>query len=169
MKKNDVLKLLDDKKISYRFEEHPAVYTMEEMHALHLDGDKSIAKNLFLRDDKKRNYYLVSIGGDDPADLKSLQEILGSRRLSFASENDLKKLLKLKKGSVTPLGLLNDSSCTVQYFADMRFHDHLIGVHPMENTATVWLKTEDLMDLLKEHGSPASYVQILKDRGKHCN
>ena len=99
MKKNDVLKLLDDKKISYRFEEHPAVYTMEEMHALHLDGDKSIAKNLFLRDDKKRNYYLVSIGGDDPADLKSLQEILGSRRLSFASENDLKKLLKLKKKS----------------------------------------------------------------------
>ena len=162
MKKNDVLKLLDEKNISYRCEEHPAVYTMEEMHALHLDGDRSIAKNLFLRDDKKRNYYLISIGTDDPVDLKSLQEILGSRRLSFASETDLKKLLKLEKGSVTPLGLLNDRNCTVQYFADLKFQNHLIGVHPMENTATVWLKTEDLMDVLRDHGSPVSYVQIHK-------
>lgn len=160
MKKNDVLKLLDDRKIACRYQEHPAVYTMEEMHALHLEGEESIAKNLFLRDDKKREYYLVSIGTDDAVDLKTLRQVIGSRPLSFASEKDLKKYLKLEKGSVTPLGLLNDTERRVHFLADMRFQNHLIGIHPMENTATVWMKTEDLMDLLAEHGSPVQFIQI---------
>lgn len=160
MKRNDVLKLLDERKIAYRYQEHPAVYTMEEMHALHLEGEKSVAKNLFLRDDKKREYYLVSIGTDDSVDLKTLRQIIGSRPLSFASEKDLKKLLKLEKGSVTPLGLLNDSERKVHFLADIRFQNRMIGIHPMENTATVWMKTEDLMDLLAEHGSPVQFIQI---------
>ena len=27
---------------------------------------------------------------------------------------------------------------------------HLIGVHPNDNTATVWLKVDDLIDIIKE-------------------
>lgn len=160
MNRNEVLKLLDQKKINYRCVEHPAVYTMEQMHALHLEGDAWIAKNLFLRDDKKKNYYLVSIGTDDAVNLKSLRQVIGSRPLSFASDQDLQKLLKLEKGSVTPLGILNDETCTVHFLADMRFHKQLIGVHPLENTATVWLPTEDLMELLKEHGNPVQFIQV---------
>lgn len=160
MNRNEVLKLLDQKKINYRCVDHPAVYTMEQMHALHLDGDDLIAKNLFLRDDKKKNYYLISIGTDDAVNLKELRQVIGSRPLSFASDGDLKKLLNLEKGSVTPLGILNDETCMVHFFADLRFKNHLIGVHPMENTATVWLPAEDLMELLKEHGNPVQYIQI---------
>lgn len=35
-----------------------------------------------------------------------------------------------------------------------------IGVHPNDNTATVWLKTEDLLTLIKEHGNTVQTVQI---------
>ena len=36
----------------------------------------------------------------------------------------------------------------------------LIGVHPNENTATVWLKTEDLLDIIKEHGNPVQVLEL---------
>ena len=29
-------------------------------------------------------------------------------------------------------------------------NEHLVGVHPNDNTATVWLKVEDLIDIIKE-------------------
>ena len=65
-------------------------------------------KNLFLRDDKKRHYYLVVVKKDKAVDLKGLRALLGSRPLSFASEQDLSRCLGLPKGAVTPLGILND-------------------------------------------------------------
>lgn len=160
MNRNDLIRLLDRKKIAYRYCEHPAVYTMEEMRALHLEGEEQIARNLFLRDDRKRNYYLISADAGSQTDLKALRHIIGSRPLSFASEADLKSILKLDRGSVTPFGLLNDEECRVTFLADLHFRNRLIGIHPLENTAMVWLQTEDLMKLLKEHGSPAQYIQI---------
>ena len=30
---------------------------------------------------------------------------------------------------------------------------NMIGVHPNENTATVWIKTNELIDIIKEHGN----------------
>ena len=36
----------------------------------------------------------------------------------------------------------------------------LIGIHPNDNTATVWLKTEDLIDIIKEHGNQVNLVKI---------
>lgn len=74
------------------------------------------AKNLFLRDDKKRNWYLVTVKGHKKLDLRRFQAEHGTRRLSFASDHDLMKYLKLIPGAVTPFGLLNDETCTVQFF-----------------------------------------------------
>ena len=68
-------------------------------------------------------------------------------------------ILKLSPGSVTPLGLLNDESSTVGLYLDDEFTD-LIGVHPNENTATVWLTVSDLLTIIKEHGNPAHIIKI---------
>ncbi len=82
--------------------------------------------------------------------------------MSFASEDDLKTIMGLIPGAVTPLGILNDTDCKVQVFIDKEFMDEsgLIGVHPNENTATVWLRTEDLMSIIKEHGNELRLVEI---------
>ena len=60
------------------------------------------------------------------------------------------KLLGLTAGSVTPLGVLNDEERKVTVFLDRDFFEEsgLIGVHPNDNTATVWLKAEDLVRLI---------------------
>ena len=37
---------------------------------------------------------------------------------------------------------------------------NLIGVHPNENTATVWIKTDDLINIIKEHGNEVIIQKI---------
>lgn len=36
----------------------------------------------------------------------------------------------------------------------------LIGVHPNDNTATVWLKTRDLIKLVQQYGNTVNIVKI---------
>ena len=158
--KQAVLKLLDDAKISYQRVEHEAVYTIDEMKKLNLPDAECIAKNLFVRDDKKKHFYLISVQEEKQIDLKKLREIIDSRRLSFASEKDLQEIMGLEKGSVTPFGVLNDDNKSVSIFIDERFNNRLIGIHPNENTMTVWLKTENLVELLRDHGSSVTMINL---------
>ena len=156
----EVVSVLENNSITYEIEYHQAVYTMEEMQKCHLKYEHLIAKNLFLSDDKKKNYYLICVYGDKKIDLKNIKEIINSRSLSFASENDLHKYLSLSKGSVTPFGILNDKEHMVHLYIDKVFSDKLIGVHPNVNTATIYLKTNDLMDLIKKLGNEVQFINI---------
>lgn len=162
MNKQEVYGFLHDKGISFEITEHKAVYNMDELAEVELPYPEADAKNLFVRDDKKRNYYLITVKGDKRVDLKAFQQQNGTRRLSFASADDLMAIMKLIPGAVTPLGILNDAECRVQVYLDRDFLDapDKIGVHPNDNTATVWLKTEDLLTLIKEHGNTVRTVQI---------
>ena len=152
--KEEVKVFLKEKRIPFRWVEHKAVYTIEEMEELGLEKMEETAKNLFLRDQKGKNHFLVVIRADKQANLKELGEKLGGVRLSFASEERLEKYLGLKKGAVTPLSILNDTACAVKVFLDRDFLEkEEIGVHPHDNTASVYLKTADLMQIIKEHGN----------------
>ena len=93
----------------------------------------------------------------------------GLRRLSFASPDDLMKYLGLIPGSVTPFGLLNDQECKVHFYLDKEFEGETIGVHPNDNTATVWLQADALVKLLREHGSEVEIVDVnLTDGSIRC-
>lgn len=161
MNKQEVYQFLKDNNIQYEVTEHPAVYNMEEMDNLHLPYPYS-AKNLFVRDDKKANYYLITVKEEKRVNLKEFRKQNGTRNLSFASENDLIDILRLTPGSVTPFGLLNDKEQKVKFYIDedLLSGDGMIGIHPNENTATVWLKTEDLIKILKENGNEINIVKI---------
>lgn len=160
MKKDDVLWLLDSQGIHYDLAEHGPVYTIEEIDALKLANADHIAKNLFIRDDKKRQYFLLTVQKDRRIDLKQLQARLGTRKLSFASEADLNSILALAKGEVTPLGVLNDQEHRVTVLLDAALRDGLIGVHPNTNTATVWLQAGDLFRLIEQHGNMVQWIEM---------
>ena len=148
--------------VPFEITEHPAVNNMEEMAEIPLPHPEADAKNLFVRADKKRNYYLITVRGDKRVDLKEFRHKYGTRALSFASENDLMQVLGLIPGAVTPLGLLNDAECKVQLYLDAAFFaaPGLIGVHPNDNTATVWLRADDLAALIREHGNPVHVAEL---------
>lgn len=162
MNKKQIYDYLVEKNISYEITEHKAVYNMNELSQIDIPYPEADAKNLFVCDDKKRNYYLITIKGDKRVDLKEFKKNHNTRSLSFASENDLMHILNLRPGSVTPLGILNDKEIKVTVFIDKDFIEApgLIGIHPNDNTATVWLKTDDLINLIKEHGNQVYIVQI---------
>jgi Ala-tRNA(Pro) deacylase len=155
MHKQEVYAHLDSCRISYEITEHKAVYNMAEAAEISLPYPEFEAKNLFVRDDKKRSYYLITVKGDKRVDLKEFRQKQGTRSLSFASDGDLMAFLGLIPGAVTPLGLLNDSEKRVQFFLDREFlqGEGMIGVHPNDNTATIWMKTADLLRVLEEHGT----------------
>ncbi len=160
MNKQEVIDFLKRKGIAFTITEHEPVYTIEEMLERKIPNPETIAKNLFIRDDKKRNYYLVSVREDKHVNLKQFQEEQGTRRLSFASEADLEKILGLGRGAVTPLGLLNDSQKITRFYLDQDLADGEISVHPNENTATVKLRTRDLLVLLEENGTKIHIVKM---------
>lgn len=154
MNKTELLNFLSNSQIQYILVEHEAAKTIEEIDSFHLPNAEYIVKNLFLRDDKKRNYYLLVAQKDKTINLKELRTNLGTRPLSFASEDDLLRFLVLPKGSVTPLGILNDETHSVQVIMDSDVFSYpLVGVHPNENTATVWLSPNDLKRMIEEHGN----------------
>ena len=159
--KQEVKVFLEEKGIPFEWVEHKAVYTIDEMEELGLEDMEDIAKNLFLRDQKGKRHFLIVIRANKQANLKELGEKLGVGRLSFASEERLEKNLKLKKGAVTPLGILNDDNCAVEVFLDEDFLKmKKIGVHPNENTASVYLETEDLLRIIQEHGNLVEIVSF---------
>lgn len=162
MNKQEIYQYLKDKKIWHEITEHKAVYNMAELAEVEIPYPEADAKNLFVRDDKKRQFYLITVKGDKRVDLKEFRKKNQTRPLSFASEQELMELMGVIPGAVTPLGVLNDEERKVQVFLDQDLIEGsgLVGVHPNDNTATIWMKTKDLMDLIREHGNAVSVIEL---------
>ena len=162
MNKQEIYDFIKDKNIWHEITEHKAVFNMAELSQVEIPYPEYDAKNLFVRDDKKRNYYLITVKGDKRVDLKEFRKNNATRPLSFASEQDLMSIMNLIPGAVTSLGLLNDNELKVILYLDKEFLNdkQIIGVHPNDNTATLWLKVTDLIDIIKEHGNQVNIVEI---------
>ena len=159
--KVETLRYLKERGIAYELVEHEAVYTMEGMEALALPFGREVVKNLFLRDKRKRRYFLVVMDGQKSADLHALRAALGTPPLSFASEEDLQALLGLCKGAVTPLGVLNDAARRVEVVLDADLQNFAgVGVHPCDNTATVYLQLADLLSVFDAHGTSYRFIAM---------
>ena len=96
-----VLQLLEENKIDHTLAEHPAVFNMEELYAQGLEHCDAIAKNLLVRDQKKRFYWLLVLYGEKRADLKALKARLGHGALSFAGAEELAELLAVSYTHLT--------------------------------------------------------------------
>ena len=162
MNKQQIYDYLQENSIWHEITEHKAVYNMAELAEVPCPYPEADAKNLFVRDDKKQNYYLITVKGEKRVNLKAFRKAQGTRNLSFASAEDLMERLGLIPGAVTPLGVLNDETRSVKVFLDQDFLQEpgLVGVHPNENTATVWLKAEDLIRIIREHGNEVVTFKI---------
>lgn len=147
--------------IEYERIDHPAVYTMEEMDSLGIFEKGIIGKNLFLRDNKGKRHFLVFVYGDKHTDLESIQNELGIKHVSFGSAERLDRYLGLTKGSVSPLGVINDKEAAVEFIIDSEFKNcSCVGVHPNQNTSIVWLSFEDLIKIIENNGNRIDFINI---------
>jgi Ala-tRNA(Pro) deacylase len=146
--------------IAARTHEHPPVFTVEEaqLHTRHLPGGH--CKNLFLKD-KKDRLWLVTCLDEQRVDLNRLSRLLGAARFSFGKADLLAEVLGVTPGSVTPLALVNDPDRRVTAVLDTKLLTHeLVNCHPLENDATVTLKSADLLRFIRETGHEPVLVDL---------
>lgn len=160
--KEKVLEKLQELNIAYKEIEHTPVYTIEDMDNLGdvFEGAK-ICKNLFVRDQKGKNHFLVVLPEEKRAPLADIAAKIGSTKLSFASEERLMKYLKLTPGAVTPLAVINDESNDVVVVLDEELKKStMLGVHPCVNTATILLTPDNLEKYITMSNNKIKYINI---------
>ena len=94
-------------------------------------------------------------------DLKAAPAKIGSRRLSFGKPELLKEVLGVEPGSVTPFGLINDTEKRVNVVLDAAMMAHeLVNYHPLENTATTTIRSQDLVAFIRSCGHEPKVVAV---------
>lgn len=144
----DILNILNDLNIKYELLSHQAVYTVEEAKQIENMIEGIGCKNLFLKD-KHKNYYIFVLEENKRANLKELANYLKLSKLSFATSEELKVILNLEPGSVTPLSIINDKENLVTLILDQELNNNKILVHPNTNTKTVSLLFEGLIKFIE--------------------
>lgn len=143
----NLYEILNKLNIKYDEIEHDAVYTVEEANRIESMIEGIGCKNLFLTD--KNKYFLYVLKDDKRADLKELAKYLNVLRLGFGNEDKLMELLGLTKGSVTPLGIINDKDYEVTIVLDKDLVGCKLLCHPNTNTKTMNIEYDDLIKLIE--------------------
>ena len=143
-----VYALLDRLGVDYDRTDHfdrPAT-TMEVCEEVDAVLGVRICKNLFLCNRQQTQFYLLVMPGDKPFKTKELSGQLGISRLSFAGEEQMERLLDVRPGSVSVLGLMNDPLHQVRLVIDEDvLGEEYFGCHPCENTSSIRFRTADLI------------------------
>ncbi len=153
---------LNEHHVEFILHEHPAVYTCEEAekHCSHIPGLP--CKNLFLRNEKKRAYYLCILPAAKRADLKQIAAIVGEKSVSFANVKKLKEFLGLTPGAVSPFGLINDTENSVYVLVDRDVWEaDIVSFHPNRNTASLELSGEMFRKFMKSRDNIQKIIDII--------
>lgn len=143
-----VTKLLDSYSISYRIEEHEAVYTVAEATAVH---GESIVKNLLLKEEKGNRFVFVIMRGDIRLDVKKLATDLGLKKMQFAKPDILMEVLHVTPGSVSLFSLVGRNLESVSVVIDKAIVDEReVGFHPNDNTRSIFIYGRDIISFLEK-------------------
>jgi len=162
----DIYRFLAEHQIAYERYDHPPVYTCEEANRLCpvMPDEAARTKNLFLRDKKGRQHFLVTVADEKTVDVKALGIVLGVGNLSFASPERLQKYLGLDPGAVTILGVINDGDNAVEVIVDEEvWNAQAVRCHPLVNTSTLVISQADMQRFLEITGHA---VRVLNIPGK---
>lgn len=141
-----VYDLLDELQIPYERVDHEVAETMEACKEIDEVLEADICKNLFLCNRQKTKFYLLMILGDKKFKTKDISAQIGSARLSFAGAEEMEKYLDITPGSVSVMGLMNDTENRVQLLVDEDLlKGEYFGCHPCINTSSLKMKTADVL------------------------
>jgi Ala-tRNA(Pro) deacylase len=157
---DQLLALLDSLDIAYKIYHHPPIFTVEEGEPLKASIHGLHCRNLFLAD-KKKVMYLVVAANETAIDLKKLQDLIGSHRLSFGSADRLWTYLGIRPGSVCPFTVVNDKEGQVEVILDASMMEaETVCYHPLDNAQTIALTPQDLLIFLKHTGHEPRIINL---------
>lgn len=161
-KEERVYDLLERLGVPFERVDHDAVGTIEGCYEIEKLLDIEICKNLFLRNSKGDQYYLLMLPGGKHLVTKDLAKKIGSTRLSFGTPEKMEEYLDITPGSVSVLGLMNDHGNNIQFLVDNDIKKwEYFGCHPCINTSSLKIKTADLFSkILPAVGHEPVFVDI---------
>lgn len=142
--------------------DHQPAMTMEICAEIDKVLGAAICKNLFLCNRQQTDFYLLMMPDDKPFKTKNLSQQIGSARLSFAVAEHMEALLNITPGSVSVMGLMNDTENRVTLLIDEDvLKDDFFGCHPCINTSSLKIKTDDLLNkIIPALGNKFSTVRL---------
>lgn len=141
----DILKSLG---IPFRHEEHEYVHTMEDCDKVALSLGAPFFKNLFLQNRQGTEFFLLLIGEDKRFRTADVSKKIGRARLSFGNEDDLFRLLGLRPGAISPMGLIFDAGHEINLLidSDLKNMDEAC-MHPCVGNESLSMKMSDFLNV----------------------
>lgn len=153
--------ILNQLGISFSYYEHPPAPTIEEARKHWKGIDSAHCKNLFFRNHKGNQHYLVIIEHMQDLHIHDLERRLKQGKLSFASDHRMMTYLGVTPGSVTPFGLINDLQKHVHLFIDENLQQaQHISFHPCINTASLVITFPDFIRFLNSTGNSYEFTKL---------
>ena len=157
-----VYDFLDALGISFERVDHEAAMTMEACLEVDAALEATMCKNLMLCNRQCTDFYILLLPGDKKFKTSVLSKQIGSSRLSFADGQYMESFLDITPGSLSVLGLMNDKENRVQLLIDKDvLTGEYIGVHPCVNTASLKIRTSDLVEkIIPAMNHEPTYVEL---------
>jgi Ala-tRNA(Pro) deacylase len=147
--------------IPYEYHEHPPLATIEDAKIHWKDYNSGRCKNIFFRNHKGNRHYLVILEHLRLLDIHDLEKRLKQGKLTFASDQRLKKYLGVEPGSVSPFGLINDKENHVHLFIDEKLNEFdRLTFHPNVNTASLVISRSDFLKFLNYSGNSYEFIRL---------
>ena len=143
--KDIILSKLKELDIPYKVFNHEPIMTMEQGKDIEKQMGVSAIKTLLLANHHKQ-FFMFLLPAEKKLDIKNLSSQIGCGHLSFASAEDINRLLHAYPGAVSPLGLLFDERREISLFIDNSLmQQQEIAMHPCENDYSLMLDFQDFL------------------------
>ena len=157
----ELYELLEKLSIQFEYYEHPPLATIEDAKIHWKDYNSGRCKNIFFRNHKVDKHYLVILEHLRQLNINDLEKRLSKGKLSFASDERLKKYLGVKPGSLSPFGLINDTGKHVHLFIDEKLKDsERLTFHPNINTASLVISKADFLKFMAYTGNSFEFIKL---------
>ncbi len=161
---NDLYPILDQFGIQYHIYRHPPAPTIQIAREFWKDIPSSHCKNIFLRNHKGNQHYLVVLEHTREFSIHSLEKRLHQGKLTFASAKRLMQYLGVTPGNVSPYALINDVEHHVHLFLDgTLLSAKSISFHPLTNTASLVTSFEDFLRFLNWTQNTYEFINLTED------
>jgi Ala-tRNA(Pro) deacylase len=157
----ELYELLEILSIQFEYHEHPPLATIEDAKIHWKDYNSGRCKNIFLRNHKGDKHYLVILEHLRQLNIHDLEKRLKQGKLTFASDQRLKKYLGVEPGSVSPFGLINDTGHHVHLFIDEKLNEaDRLAFHPNINTASLVISKPAFLKFLNQSGNSWEFIGL---------
>ena len=157
----ELYQLLEKLEIQFEYHEHPPLATIEDARIHWKNYNSGRCKNIFFRNHKGDRHYLVILEHLRQLNIRDLEKRLKQGKLTFASDQRLKKYLGVEPGSVSPFGLINDAVKHVHLFIDEKLNEFdRLTFHPNVNTASLVVSKSDFLKFLEYTGNSFEFIRL---------